>query len=84
MDVISEFAFARSTGKIDECPDGFKSELLESLDVAASILTHSQHNAFLRFIISIIPPFIVRKMNKDVGRVLDFLDVSCPYRCYRI
>lgn len=82
-EIISEFAFARSAGFIQESENSFDCDVLDAFDLAGSGIADLQHSAFLRTISMWTPAAITKKLSRELGLLLEIHDV-CTFSAFRM
>lgn len=74
-EIITEFAFAKPANLIEEKPDDLDSWFLDAFDVGSQSVVDTQYSAFLRLLVRILPPGVVRLLNPKLSTMLDLQKV---------
>lgn len=76
-EIISQFAFSRSAGLLEESPDSFRSHTVNAIEGTADGVTYMRHYWILRFIAGALPRGLAKSFGGNIGRFMNILDVSC-------
>lgn len=83
-EIITQFAFSRSAGMIEESPDSFKASNVDAIEGTADGIEYMRQYWVLRVLSAILPRKLVARFGGDVGQFMHVLDVSFfPFSCCR-
>lgn len=75
-EIITQFAFSRSAGMIEESQDDFKATNVEAIEGTADGIDHVRHYWVLQVLQGLLPRKIVKQFGGSVGQFMNVLDVS--------
>lgn len=76
-EIITQFAFSRSAGMIEESRDSFKASNVDAIEGTADGIEHMRQYWVLRVLSAMLPRKLVARFGGDVGQFMHVLDVSC-------